>query len=179
MKYCAVLFVPPYQRIGTILVLSLLRTLLLYLFLFSLFHWVSCPDFFFFFFFHFLSPSFSVATDRTRTGLPTSPSFRPPPSAWLQKILCEILSASRYRPGIFYEMYNLAGCTAVSRNLPSFEPTRKRDFILKGINAFLRFLWYSMVHTMTEYIYIMEPRIINNLCNENFLLEELRILKKF
>ena len=33
-----------------------------YLFLFSLFHWVSCPDFFFFFFFffffHFLSPSF-------------------------------------------------------------------------------------------------------------------------
>lgn len=176
MKYCAVLFVPPYQRIGTILVLSLLRTLLLYLFLFSLFHWVSCPDFFFFFFFHFLSPSFSVATDRTRTGLPTSPSFRPPPSAWLQKILCEILSASRYRPGIFYEMYNLAGCTAVSRNLPSFEPTRKRDFILKGINAFLRFLWYSMVHTM---VHIMEPRIINNLCNENFLLEELRILKKF
>lgn len=86
-------------------------------------------------------------------GLPTPSSSRPPPSAWLQKILCEILSASRYRQGIFYEMYNLAGCTTVSRNLPSFEPTRKRDFILKRITAFLRFPWYPMVHTMNEYIY--------------------------
>ena len=129
-----------------------------YLFLFSLFHWVSCPDFFFF----SSSSSSSFSTffllhSRPQwiepgQGLPPPLSSRPPPSAWLQKILCEILSASRYRPGIFYEMYNLAGCTTVSRNLPSFEATRKRDF-LKGITAFLRFLWYSMVHTINEYIY--------------------------
>ena len=149
MKYCAVLFVPPYQRIGTILVLSLLRTLLLFIPFLS-FSLGIVPRLFLLLLLLLLPLSFSFI--RPQRIEPGQGLQSPLSSAWLQKILCEILSASRYRPGIFYEMYNLAGCTTVSRNLPSFEATRKRDF-LKGITAFLRFLWYSMVYIINEYIY--------------------------
>ena len=162
MKYCAVLFVPPYQRIGTILVLSLLRTLLLFIPFLS-FSLGIVPRLFLLLLLLLLLPlSFSFI--RPQRIEPGQGLQSPLSSAWLQKILCEIISASRYRPGIFYEMYNLAGCTTVSRNLPSFEATRKRDF-LKGITAFLRFLWYSMVYIINEYIYNGIKNYQHNLYN--------------
>lgn len=66
--------------------------------------------------------SLRAATDRTDSVLTP---FRPPsPSVAREDIMRNTFClASRNRPGILYEMYNLAGCSVVSRNLRSAEPT--------------------------------------------------------